>query len=845
MVNLRLALRTLFKTPFVTIMAILSIALGIGVNVGIFSIFEQLLLRPLPVQEPSQLVNLATPGPIPGNASCNQAGTCDEVFSYPMYRDLVRVQSVFTAIAAHRLFHANLAARGVTVNADGMLVSGSYFPVLGIRPALGRLFGPEDDRVIGEPHAVVLSYVYWQTRFGQDPGVLDQTLIVNGQAMTIVGVAPRGFAGTTITANPYVFVPITMRGLLVPGFDGFNNRQSYWAYLFARLKPGLTQDQACVALNVPYQRIIKEVEAPIQKGLSEQTMKWFMAKRLVLNQGAHGQSRVVAGGAGIKTGIVMLFAVSGFVLIIACANVANLLLARGAARAGEMAVRLSLGASRLQVVGQLLTESCILTLLAGCAGILVAEWTLDLIASLVPARAVTFFPFSLDRATLLFAAALALGTGLLFGIFPAMHSTKCDLVSAFRNQAGRASGAKSAARFRTALATAQITLSLALLIIAGLLTKSLYNVARIDLGLKAETVTMFGISPELNGYSPRDSALLFERLEDELTAFPGVTSVGDASVPLLGGSSWGGNVLVEGYETGPDTDMDARYNEIGPGYFQTLGIPLISGREFTRSDSAYAPKVAIVNEAFARKFNLERNAVGKYMADTRPGMYRPSKTGRGMALDIEIVGLVQNAGYSDVKSPAPPVFFLPYRQNDQAGRLTFYVRTALDPGKFLPGIQKLLARLDPNLPAEDLRTVPQQVRENFFVDRMLSALSAGFACLATLLAAVGLYGVIAYMVVQRTREIGLRIALGASPAQVRTMVLRQVGLITLVGGAVGLALAMEAGRLIESLLFETKGSDPAVFCGSAVALVIVALAAGFIPALQAARLEPMQVLRHE
>ena len=830
MINLRLALRMLFKTPFVTLIAIVSLSLGIGANAAIFSLFNQMLLRALPVQEPDRLVNLAAPGPNPGSQSCNQAGDCDEVFSYPMFRDLESVQTVFTGIAAHRLFSANLAARGQTLNGEGMLVSGSYFPILGVRPALGRLLGPDDDRTIGESHVVVLSHAYWQTRFGRDPGVLNEPLIVNGQAVTIVGVAQLGFDGTTLWAKPQVYVPVTMRGLMHPGFKAFDDRRNYWAYLFARLKPGVSLEQARTALNGQYHAIVNDVEASLQKGMSDQTMARFRAKPIVVEHGARGQSHV---SREAKAPLRLLLGVTAFVLMIACANVANLLLARAAARASEMAVRLSIGASRGQLIAQLLTESCLLAVFSGIVSLLVARWTLDLIAALLPAQAAAMLQFQIDLPVLLFAAALTLGTGLLFGLFPALHSTRPDLVSSLKGQAGQPSGARSASRFRTALATAQIALSLALLVSAGLFIKSLINVSRIDLGLKVDNVITFSISPALNGYTPQRSSQLFERLEDDLAAMPGVTGVTNSLVPLLGGSNWGGEVSVEGYKSGPDTDMNSRYNEIGPAYFRTLGIPLIAGREFTRSDAAAAPKVAIVNEAFAKKFDLGRDAVGKRIGN------------RGGKLDTEIVGLVQNAKYSEVKQTVPPLFFRPYRQDDQLGFLTYYARTSLDAEQQLPSISKVVARLDPNLPVEDLRTMPQQVRENVFLDRMISVLSSAFACLATLLAAVGLYGVLAYMVAQRTREIGLRMALGATPARVRAMVLQQVGVMTVIGGAIGLAIAISLGRFAQSLLYQLRGSDPPVLIASAAALTLVALGAGFIPALRASQVDPMQALRYE
>ena len=835
MSNLKFAFRTLFKTPFVTIVAIVSLALGIGANAAIFSLFNQMLLQPLPAAEPNRLVNLLVPGPKPGSQSCNQAstrGNCDDVLSYPMFRDLEREQQVFAGLAAHRLVSANIAYGGQTVNGDLLLVSGSYFGVLGIQPAVGRLIGPGDDRIIGESPVVVLSHGFWTTRFAADRGLLNQTMIVNGQAMTIVGVAPRGFTGTTIGAEPKVFVPLTLRKPVNPWSERMDNRRNYFLYVFGRLKPGVSIEQARASLDPQYRAIVNDVEATLQTGMSPQTLARFKTKPILLEPGARGQSAIPNTA---RPSLRLLLGVTAFVLIIACANIANLLLARSAARAGEMAVRLSIGASRGRLVFQLLTESLLLAVLGGIAGMFVAQWTLDLIASLLPNFAATTLDFHVDRTAMLFGAALTIGTGLLFGLFPAIHSTRPDLVSSLKGQAGQPSGARAAARFRTSLATAQIALSMALLVSAGLFTKSLMNISRVDLGVKVDNVIMFGLSPELNGYTPARTKQLFERLEEELAALPGVNGVTSALVPLLGGSNWGNDVAVEGFPAGPDTDTNSRFNEVGPEYFRTLGVPLIAGREFRRADGAGAPKVAIVNEAFAKKFNLGRDAVGRRIGN------RGDKEG----LDTQIVGLVQNAKYSEVKREVPPLFFRPYRQDDRLGNITFYVRTSLDPEQFLPNVPKVVAKLDANLPVEDLRTMPQQIRQNVFLDRMISVLSAAFAGLATLLAAIGLYGVLAYTVSQRTREIGLRMALGAAPSRVRGMVLRQVGVMTIVGGVIGLTAAIWLGRLAQSLLFEMKGYDPVVLVSAAAALTVVALGAGFVPAHRASQVDPMQALRYE
>ncbi|HEX3703024.1 MAG TPA: ABC transporter permease [Vicinamibacterales bacterium] len=833
MANLKLAVRRLLKTPFVSLVAIVSLALGIGANAAIFSLFDQMLLAPLPVREADRLVNLAAPGPKPGSQSCSQAGDCDAVFSYQMFRDLEKAPTAFSGIAGHCGFEANVAYHGQTSNSQGMLVSGSYFPVLGVQPALGRLLGPDDDTAIGGHFVTVLSFAYWVTRLGASPTVLNEPIIVNGQSMTIVGVAPRGFDGTTLGVRPALFTPLTMRGQMVPGWQGFDNRRSYWIYLFARLNPGASIEQARTAINVPFHGIVNDVEAPLQKGMSEQTLAKFKAKSVIVEPGQQGQSSM---HADARAPLVLLMAITGIVLLIACANIANLLLARGAGRAAEMAVRLSLGASRWQLLQQLLIESLLLAALGGALSLLVARWTLASIATLLPAQAAAVLEFSLHWPSVFFAGGLSMATGLLFGLFPALHSTRPDLIATIKGSAGQPSGSRTASRFRTSLVTAQVALSMMLLISAGLFVKSLANVSRVDLGLKVDNVVTFKISPELNGYEPARTRALFVRAEDELAAIPGVSAVSAAIVPLLAGNNWGSSVSVQGFAKGPDTDSNSRYNEVGAGYFHALGVPLIAGREFTASDAVGAPKVAIVNEAFAKKFNLGRDAVGKHMSGGGP---EPEK------LDVEIVGLVQNAKYSDVKHAIPPVFFRPYRQDERIGAITFYARTSSDTSQLLRAIPGVVSRLDPNLPVEDLKTLPQQVEENVFLDRMITTLAGAFALLATVLAAIGLYGVLAYTVAQRTREIGLRMALGADGRRVRRMVLAQVGRMTVIGGAVGVLVALGLGHYARSLLFELQEYDPVVVIAATIALALVALGAGYIPALRASRVDPMLALRYE
>jgi predicted permease len=830
MSNVKLALRALIRTPFLTAVAVVSLALGIGANAAIFSLFDQLLLQPLPVPAPERLVNLGAPGPRPGYGSCGMAGDCDMVFSYPMFRDLERGQRSFTGIAAHVVFPVNLAPRGQTpISGVGLLVSGSYFPVLGLTAAVGRLLTPADDQIIGGHPLAVLDYDYWATRLGSDPGVVGRILVVNGTPLTVVGVAPRGFRGTTLGVQPKVYAPVTMRGVLYGGTD-FAYRRDYWAYLFARLKPGVTLERAASEINALYHPIITDVEAPLQEGMSEQTMARFKAKAVTLEDGRRGQSTV---HKQTKTPMTLLLALTALVLLIACANIANLLLARGANRAMEMAVRLSLGATRGRVMRQLLVEACILAVLGGAASLLVARWTLYGIGAIVPAEQAAMVHLGLEPAMLIFTALVSVTTGFAFGMFPALHSTRSDLVTTIRANAGQLTGARTAARFRNALVTAQIALSMALLVAAGLFIRSLINITRVDLGLNPERVITFALSPELNGYSNARSQVLFQRTEAELRALPGVSAVTAADVGVLAGRNRSRSVSVEGFKKGPDTDDGSHLNEVGAGFFRALGIPLLAGREFTAADAGRSPRVAVVNEAFAKKFGLGRAAVGKHMS-----VYSDK-------LDIEIVGLVKDAKYSEVKDAIPPVYFLPYLQDSTLGALNFYVRTAQNPEALMRPVTALIAKLDPGLPVEGLKTLPQEVKERVFLDRMISTLSAAFAALATLLAAVGLYGVLAYTVAQRTREIGVRMALGADARRVRRMVIRQVGRMALAGGALGVGAALALGRAAGSLLFGLKGTDPAVMLLSAAVLGAVALGAGYLPALRASKVQPMQALRYE
>ena len=442
----------------------------------------------------------------------------------------------------------------------------------------------------------------------------------------------------------------------------------------------------------------------------------------------------------------------------------------------------------------------------------------------------------LNWAAVGFAALLSLVTGLAFGMFPALHSTRPDLVTALRNNSGKLAGGRAARRFRTVLATGQIAPAMALLMSAGLFVKSLWKVKRVDLGIRVENLVTFSVTPGQSGYDSVRTRALFTRIEDELRALPGASAVTSTMVPLIAGNNWNSGVKVEGFKADENSRVTSSFNAVGPGHFRAIGVQLLAGREFTPSDDQKAPRVAIVNEAFARRFGLGTNPLGKRMAD---------RTGDTVSLSIEIVGLVRDMKYSSVKKEVPPVYFMPHRQMGHVGEMNFYVRTDGDPSVILRQIPAVVQRLDPMLPVERLKTMPEEIRQNTFEDRMITTLSSSFALLATLLAAVGLYGVLAYSVAQRTREIGVRMALGAGSSQVQAMVLRQVGRMVIIGGAIGLAGAIGLGRVAQSMLFQMTGSDPIVMAVSVVLLALVALAAGYVPALRASRVDPMQALRYE
>jgi predicted permease len=831
--DLRVALRGLRRAPGLVVTAVLSLALGIGANAAIFSLFNQLLVRPLPVPHPEQLVKLVAPGPRSGGSACGDIGECEEALSYPMFRDLERANNGLAAVAGHTLVEASVTYGDRTLPGRAAIVSGGYFRALELQPALGRLIQPSDDETLGGSAIAVLDYDYWQSQLGGDPGVLNRTIVVDGQPVTVVGVAPRGFDGTTLGRQPMVYLPLSMVPQIAHTMDGMvnfdTNRRFYWLYAFGRIPSGSDIGRAQTAINAVYRPIITDVEAPIQEGLTDREMTEFRAAKLELAPASRGQSTLES---QVKRPLVLLFAVAGVVLLIACANIASLLLVRGASRGMEVAVRLSLGAGRRRVILQLLTESLVLAVLGGVVGLLVAQGTLKLAASILPTSAASAVNFGLQWPVVLFAVGLTIATGLVFGLFPAFHSTRASLVTTIRANAGQIAGARSTLRSHATLVVGQIALSTVLLVAAGLFLKSLRNVAREDLGIAVEHVATFTIAPDRNGYTSDRTRELYRRLDAELAAIPGVTGVTTARVALFTGGGWSTGARVEGVKYEPGMDNGAMINLIGPDYFRTLGIPLMSGREFTTSDREETSRVAIVNATFVKKFGLGGDAIGRRVAiwgDKEP--------------KIQIVGVVGDAKYQSVKGRLRAVVYTAHLQDEKLGTVTYYVRTSGDPAAVLRQMSAAVTRVDPDVPIQELKTQPQQIRENVAVDRMIGTLSAAFAVLATLLAAVGLYGVLGYSVAQRTREIGVRMALGADQWKVRVLVLRQVAWMTLAGGVLGIGAALAFGRTARSLLFGLDEHDPVTVVVAVIVLAAVALAAAYLPARRASSIDPMQALR--
>jgi predicted permease len=841
--DIRYAARILRRSPLLTTMAATSMALAIGANAAVFTLVDQVLLRTLPAKNARQIVQVSTSGDFYGGNIGDGTG-----ISYPLYLDLRDNNQVFAGMFSTVGVNMHLGVGNESHRVRGELVTGSYFTVLGIAPAIGRTLTLDDDRAPGGHPLIVLSHTYWSSRFASDPGIVGRTLVANGQPMTIVGVAARGFDGTDIGAPTQVFVPMAMHSGFAPGWLKQDDRRWRWPLAFGRLRDGVTREQAESGLQPFYQSIIqREVGDASFANASPDAKKRHLETRIELVPAAHGHS-------GLRRYVMrplwILMAMVCGVLLIACANVANLLIARGMARQREIALRLALGASRRRVVQQLLVEGLLLAALGGAAGLLLATWGAGFLiaAYSTPDNPLTMSA-AVDSRILAFTFAIVALTTLLSGLLPAFQSTRPELAASLKEGAASVLGGQRAG-LRKALVTSQVALSLVLLIGAGLFGRSLYGLLSVSPGYDVARMVQFSVDLERNGYQLLRTKQFAKDLLQGLRETAGVQSAAFATFGLLEGGGWGMGITVEGYQPKPGDRRGSWLNAVSPGFFKTLELPLVAGREFTARDEKternltfentgtwrWPFRAAVVNETFVKRYLGGRNPLGVRIGlGDDPGTPTP----------IEIVGVAADSKYAEIREEPAPQMFLPALEHDAIGELTAYVRTTGDPDQLIAAVRRVVQTLDPTLPAFNVRTVEEHLARSLTNEHLFASLSTAFGALATLLAAVGLYGVMSYAVTRRTREIGIRIALGARTSQVAGPVLREAAVLVVIGLGVGLGAAWWLARYVESQLYGVAPHDLWTVIVCVVALTTVAGLAAWVPARRATRIDPLAALRSE
>ncbi len=810
--DLRYGARQLLRQPGFTLVAVLTLALGIGANTALFSLLNAMALRPLPVERPQELVALY---------SSDASGTDFGNSSYPDYMDWRDRNTVFSGLAAHDSVPLNLSVEGHTERIQGEIVTGNYFTLLGVKPVLGRAFLPEEDATPATHFVAVLSYGLWQRRFGADPEAVGKRLILNGQSFTVVGVAPKGFAGIVLGETPQAWVPMMTQAVTRPrrGLDLLTFRGSRWLSVVGRLKADVSLAQADAALDA-IARQLQQAYPRSNEGYAG--VASFPASEARIWPSARG---------AILSFVGMLNAVAAIVLLIACANVANLLLAQAATRRREVAVRLAIGAGRGRLLRQLLTETVLLWSLGGAAGILLALWASDFLLSLRPPSLPLDLDLPLDARVLGFSLGVSLLTGLTFGLIPAFQASRTDLVPALK-ESSRAVGPRRG-RLRSALVVSQVALSLLLLVGAGLFLRSLGNARATAPGFRAEGVLLASVDLRLNQYTDERGQQFYQQLLERLQALPGAESAGLAEIVPLGIGGMRSTLTVDDYQPRADEDMNVDVNIVSRGYFDTMGVPLVLGRDFTGQDRTGAPGVVIVNEAFTRRFWPGEDPLGKRIHDGGPE--NPA---------LEVVGVVKDGKYRSLRETGRPHYFLPLGQN-YSGTMTVHVRTGGRPDALLPLVRREVEALDPNLPLFNVKTLRQHLGIALFPTQVAATLLGVFGGLGLALVAVGLYGVMSYGVSQRTHEIGIRMALGAQPGNIFRLVVGQGMVMAAVGLAAGLAGAWGLTRLVRSFLFGVTPTDPLTFAGVSALLAGVALLACWIPARRATRVDPLVALRYE
>ena len=848
--DLRFGARMLIKAPGLTAVAVLSLALGIGANTALFSVVDAVLLKKLPVKEPDRLVLFKSlspanfgPGGYNGTSNREESGEVVRTsFPYQTYAMLRGQGGALSDVFAFGGVSLNVSAGGQAEVATGQAVSGNYFAALGVGALYGRTLTDEDDRASAAPVAVI-SHRYWQRRFGGDASIVGRQFNLNNVAFTIVGVTPRGFDGTMqVGTSPDISIPLALE----PQVGGERSRMSgagvWWLRLMGRLKPGATPEQALASLEGVFRQSVVEhraeraARAKAQGGNPIQPLEPADYPRLAVDPGGQGEMNT---RQYYQRPLYMLLGVVVLVLLVACANVADLLLARAASRQREIAVRLAMGASRWRLVRQLLTESVLLAGLGGALGVLLAFWIKDgLLASGVwGGRGMSALDPRIDLRVLGFTVALSFLTGILFGIAPAWRASRVDLTPALKSS-GRGSGTASRSLLSKSLVVAQVAISLLVLIGAGLFLRTLINLQRVEMGFNARNLLLFRVDPNLIGYKGERLANLYKQISERIEGVPGVRSVTFSRNSLLSHASSSRTLYLRGVAGEAAEGGEPYVHQVRENFLETMEIPLLAGRGLTPHDDARAPKVAVINQTFARRFFPDENPVGRRIG------FSADKAG-----EVEIVGVAGDAKYARQRDEVPPTVYLPWLQEMGAmGSATFEVRTEGDPEPVAAAVRQAAREVDQGLPLDGVKTQIEQADETLAMERLFARLLSLFGLLAQLLAAIGLYGVLAWSVAQRTHEIGIRMALGARGRDVMTMILRQGMALTLVGVALGLAGAYVLTKYMESLtrmLYGVEPTDPLTFGVIALLLTLVALLACLVPARRATKVDPMVALRHE
>jgi predicted permease len=824
------SLRVLRKSPVFLAVSVLSLALGIGANTAIFTLIHQLILQPLPVKDPEQLVMLAGRGKHYGGNNGRDR------LSFPMYQEIRDKNEVFSGMFCTypNMVSASFQGRTELIGAD--FVSGNYFPVLGVSAAVGRVFTASDDLIQGGHPLAVLSHGYWRARFNADRGIVGKQIVVNGRSLTIIGVSAAGFDGVEPGRAPQIRIPITMKDDLprIANFSRLNSDRFRWVEAFGRLKPNVTLEKAQAGLQPLFHQILnREVtEKPFAQA-SPFVKQQFLRMWMEVMPGSKGRSEL---RRQYSKPLLALMAIVGLVLLIACSNLANLLIARASARQKEIAVRLALGAARVKLIRQLLVETLVLAAIGGALGVGLAVLVDRALLGFLPARHI---PLSLsatpDWTVLGFTCAISLLASFVFGLVPALQSTRPQLADTLKDQAGAVIRGGSAG-LRKGLVVAQVSLSLLLLVGAGLFLQSLRNLKTLSPGFEVRNLLAFDVDPTLTRYDPTSASDYYRRLHDTLDALPGVESHAFAVVPVLENDEWDNWVTIEGYTPKQDERPDPHMQYASPGFFKTLKIPVLLGRDFTIRDVTGAPKVGIVNQKFVKRYLGDANPLGRHIG---MGIDPGTKT------DIQIVGVVGDTKYENMRDEMPYELYIPSEQKSFANGGTVYVRAPGDPVRLFDSLRTAVRGVDSDVPMYDMRTVEDQVEISLLSERLLATLSSVFGCLAALLAALGLYGVIAFMVARRTREIGIRMALGARQASVLWMVMSETLALAGIGVVLGLGGAYAATRLIQAQLFGVAPTDLLTMIAASLGIAAVTMLAGYVPARRATVIDPLTALRWE